>query len=205
MNTFVFYYHCFCLEYICEICQDTRKEEEKMISPLIAKIPKVEGKGIPQWWLRPHSTGFSILRLGKFFHSLSTLQLYITTLTVMLTSIRALFVFIYLTLLTSCTYLNGNTDDVDEDSNNCSVAQNVPGITNARNKEYRGGHHKAPIHNCLKNIVSNICQNIKNLDERKMRKRNLIFHLFFIIHQMWEDLLKKYLIVSCISLGWNKS
>lgn len=48
MNMFVFYYHCFCLEYICEICQDTRKEEEKMISPLIAKIPKVEGKGIPQ-------------------------------------------------------------------------------------------------------------------------------------------------------------
>lgn len=88
----------------------------------------------------------------------------------MLTSIRALFVFIHLTLLTSCTYFNRNTDDVDEDSNNCDVAQNVPGITNARNKEYRGGHHKAPIHNCLKNIVSNICQNIKNLDERKMRK-----------------------------------
>lgn len=82
----------------------------------------------------------------------------------MLTSIRALFVFIYLTLLTSCTYLNENTDDVDEDSNNCGVAQNVPGITSARNKEYRGGHHKAPIHNCLKNRVSNIGQNIKNLD-----------------------------------------
>ncbi len=64
-----------------------------------------------------------------------------------------------------CTDLYGDEDDVDEDSSQRGVAQNVAGIDDTHNKEHWGGQHEAPKQYCLKYPVAIAGQNINHLEE----------------------------------------
>lgn len=81
-------------------------------------------------------------------------------------------------------YLYGDKDDVDADSSQCGVAQNVAGVDDTHNKEHWRGQCKARKQYCFKYPVAIVGQNINHLGGRERKNYYNIFIIVIIFNNI---------------------